>query len=148
MAIIHARFLAAIVLGIFVAAGSTRLGFLAAEWMFRAPVTYQSVEVLTPKIYKGDMLALRYQLDRQRSCATKIQQYFVDLKSDFIVHRDEVPGGYTSVGAHTTLVKFPLPFDAHPGRYAYRFVMNSDCGLTAFSLVGPDAVFEVLEDKQ
>lgn len=109
----------------------------------REPWAFHGVEVLTPEIASGEPLRLRYDLDRVRHCQVDIVQFFIRLDTGEAVHRGRVPGGYGALGRHTTDVVMKLPFPFQPGRYAYRPVMESDCGVLAYATPAPDAVFSV-----
>lgn len=125
-----------ILLGLFI-----RLGYVVADGL-REPWVYLGVEVQTPVIKPGDKLRVVYNLDRRRVCRTRIAQFWIDTRTGQAVERGAAPGGYGALGQHKTLVVLsppPLP----PGRYAYRAVMESDCGLAEFTTPVPDAEFEV-----
>jgi len=119
-----------------------RLGFVIFQESVE-PFEYRSAKVLTPKIKIGESVQVVYDFKRNRLCNTVISVFFLDSEGK-VVFRSAVPGGYSTVGEHTTKVELTLPFKPVPGVYTYRAIMNSDCGLSSYSHLVPDVVFEVV----
>jgi len=107
------------------------------------PFEYHSATVLTPKVKIGEPVVVVYMLKRNRICNTVISTFFLDSEGTAI-YRSVVPGGYTGLGEHTTKVVINLPFMPTPGKYTYRAILNSDCGFSTYTILVPDAVFDVV----
>jgi hypothetical protein len=110
----------------------------------REPYRTVSVTVLNPVLKAGEPLKMKFVTERNRFCQTTVAQFFVDLESNEVVYRGRVPSGFTDLGTQYPSLTLPLPFTPIPGRkYAYRPIVESDCGFSSFAHRSPDAVFEV-----
>ena len=130
--------IALIVLGLFI-----RLGYIVADGL-RAPFVVSDAQVLTPQVRVGEPISVIYTNERRRLCTTTIAEFWIDLESGAVLYRTRVPGGYSPLGQRRTLVTLFQPVVLPVGRYAYRSVIESDCGITTFTFQVPDAEFEIV----
>lgn len=135
---------ATVVVGLLMIAIFARLSYVVSNGILIEPYAFRGVDVLTPKVRAGQPVRVIYDLDRRRVCTTTIAQFWVDAETGTVIHRDRVPGGYSPLGAHRTLVVLTPPASLPLGRYIYRSVMESDCGLTGYAVQTPDVPFEIM----
>jgi len=145
MALMHytARWLVSVAVVVVLLGLFARLGYIIAEGLSE-PFVVSRTEVLTPVVHAGQSVKVTFSVERRRLCLATIAEFWIDRSTGAVVHRSRVPGGYAPLGAGTSTVNLAVPPGIGPGRYAYRSIMESDCGLTAFAYPVPDAAFEIV----
>lgn len=115
--------------------------------VYREPVVYHGVTVLTPEVTAGERVKLAYHRTKNRQCITEITQFVVHEATGEAYLRLKIPGGYGALGEKIVPVSVPTQPDWPPGGYIYQPTVLYDCGLFEVTGMIPVARFNIHPPK-
>jgi hypothetical protein len=121
---------------------------LAALWLTRPgpPMHIIGAEAVNAQVQAGDMVAIRFEITRTRSCPAVIYGFLVDDRGSAVVRYEPELGGYGRVGSASVVVNRPVPAYAS-GRLCYRHTRIDSCETRSYVVAGPDVCFDVIAVK-
>lgn len=135
-----------IILGLIVLVGSALWSYTYWEGVYRPPVKYLSVAVLTRTVFPGEDLKIRITFDRRRNCPTEFDRSITafDNGTETVIFRDRVHGVPTAIGESINYIfTMPTPKNILPGTYIYNQIGLANCNGNIFSIEAPSASFRI-----
>lgn len=121
----------------------TILGVALHFFVLSEPVTYVSVNVVTPEITAGDKVVLHYLWDKHKSCKTNFYQFIVNEATGEAIWQNEMLGGYGPFGVAIVPITLQTEKNWPPGSYIYKPIVHYDCIWFTISGNVPPAKFVI-----
>ena len=127
--------------GLIFAAISVAIDY-ARERFDSAPIQILSGHLEKTALARGDSLRVVLMVKRTRLCHTAVARYIHSSNGDVIAYHESI-GGDAPVGTTRYAFTFPLPETIAPGRYGFKGVVASTCGMRRYIEVTPSLHFSV-----
>lgn len=119
---------------------------VGTEWLREhfdvAPIRILSGFAENNTLKPGEPLRVVLSVQRDRLCHTVVGRYVHSANGDVIVYRESL-GGDAPIGVSRYAFNFPLPEGISPGKYTFKGVVASTCGLRRYVEITPALPFTV-----
>lgn len=111
-----------------------------------APITISGGQLDKAVLAPGEPLRISLTVTRERLCHTVVARYVHSATGDVVAYQESI-GGDAPIGTTRYAFLFNLPAGIKPGRYTFKGVVASTCGIRRYIETTPTFPFVVVGER-